>query len=172
MKATLRVVVRTEPIDLDRLARMQPYELQRLHQRLFKRAVPSGNSELARRRIAWHVQSEREGGLPESARQHALAIAKEASLRIHARQASTQSPLPHATVTGIVSDHDSRLPMPGSILIKEFRGQTFVVRVLDNGFECDRRRFTSLSAVAKEITGKKWNGFLFFGLTKGSSSGR
>jgi len=44
--------------------------------------------------------------------------------------------------------------------------------VLDNGFECDRRRFTSLSAVAKEITGKKWNGFLFFGLTKGSSSGR
>ncbi len=86
--------------------------------------VPSGNSELARRRIAWHIQAEREGGLPESARQHALAIAKEASLRIHVRRGSAKSPLPHATVTGIMSDHDSRLPMPGSVLMKEHRGKT------------------------------------------------
>jgi len=172
MNAKLRVVTRTEPIDLDRLARMQSSELQRLHQRLFGRAVPSGNSELARRRIAWHVQSEREGGLPESARQHALAIAKEASLRIHMRGASAGSPLPHATVTGIVSDYDSRLPMPGSILIKEYRGKTVVVRVLDTGFEYDGRRFASLSAIAKEVTGTKWNGFLFFGLVKESRGGR
>ena len=171
MKAALRVVTRTEPIDLDRLARMQPSELQRLHRRLFGLSVPSGNSELARRRIAWHVQAEREGGLPEPARLHALAIAKEASLRIHVRRGSA-SPLPHATVTGIVSDHDSRLPMPGSIVVKEYRGKTVVVRVLDTGFEYDGRRFASLSAIAKEITGTKWNGFLFFGLTKGGSGGR
>ncbi len=73
-------------------ARMQPAELQRLHLKLFGRAVPSGNSELARRRIAWHVQAEAEGGVPESARQHALAIAKEASLRIQLRRRVTDSP--------------------------------------------------------------------------------
>ncbi len=171
MNAKLRVVDRTEPVDLDRLARMQPEKLQGLHQKLFGRAVPSGNSELARRRIAWHAQSEREGGLPESARQHALAIAKEASLRIHVRRGGT-GPLPHATVTGIVSDHDSRLPMPGSVLIKEHRGKTVSVRVLDAGFEYDGRRFASLSAIAKAITGTKWNGFLFFGLAKESRGGR
>jgi hypothetical protein len=172
MNAKLRVVTRIESVDLDRLARMQSSELQRIHQRLFGCAVPSGNSELARRRIAWHVQSEREGGLPESARQHALAIAKEASLRIHVRRGSAGSPIPHATVTGIVSDHDSRLPMPGSVLIKEHRGKTVVVRVLDTGFEYDGQRFTSLSAIAKEVTGTKWNGFLFFGLVKESRGGR
>ena len=171
MNSRLQVVTRTEPIDLARLVRMEPSELQRLHQRLFGRAVPSGNSELARRRIAWHGQSEREGGLPESARQHALAISKEASLRTHMRSGAA-SPLPHATVTGIVSDHDSRLPMPGSIIIKEHRGKTLVVRVLDAGFEYDGCRFPSLSAIAKAITGTKWNGFLFFGLAKEPQRGR
>src|SRR5580658_1656563 len=107
MTAKLSVVARTEPVDLDRLARMQPDELQRLHHGLFGCAVLSGNSELARRRIAWRVQSEREGGLPESARQHALAIAKEASVRIQVRRGGT-GPLSHATVAGIVSNHDSR----------------------------------------------------------------
>ncbi len=82
MNAKLRVVTRTESVDLDRLGCMQPCELQRLYKRIFGRAIPSGSSEQARRKIAWHLQSEREGGLPESARQHALAIAKEASLRI------------------------------------------------------------------------------------------
>jgi Protein of unknown function (DUF2924) len=46
-----------------------------------------------------------------------------------------------------------------------------MVRVLDDGFEYDGRRFSSLSAIAKEITGTKWNGFLFFGLAKESKRG-
>lgn len=166
MKARLHVVSRAKPVDLDRLARVQPYELQRLYQKLFGRTVPSGNSELARRRIAWHVQAEREGGVPESARKHALAIAKEAGLRVQLRRGGANAAPNHATVTGIVSGHDSRLPMAGSIIVKEHRGKTLLVRVLDRGFEYDGRRFASLSAIAIDITGTKWNGFLFFGLTK------
>jgi hypothetical protein len=172
MNAKLRVVTRAEPVDLDRLARMQPDELQRLHRRLFGCTVPSGNSERARRRIARQVQAEREGGLPDSARQHALAIANEASLRIQVRRGGLESPLPRSTVSGIVSNHDSRLPMPGSIVVKEYHGKTLLVRVLDTGFEYDGRRFASLSAIAKEITGTKWNGFLFFGLAKEIPRGR
>jgi hypothetical protein len=38
--------------------------------------------------------------------------------------------------------------------------------VLDKGFEYDGRRFKSLSAIAQEATGSKWNGFLFFGLAE------
>ena len=166
MTPRLRVVSRAKPVDLDRIAQMQPRELQQLHQKLFGRAVPSGNSELARRRIAWHAQAEREGGLPESARKHAFAIAKEASLRIQLRRGTVDSAPSHTTVSEIVSSHDSRLPMSGSILVKEYQGKTLVVHVLDRGFEYDGRRFRSLSAIAKDITGTKWNGFLFFGLTK------
>ena len=35
-----------------------------------------------------------------------------------------------------------------------------------DGFEYDNRRFKSLSAIAREITGTKWNGFVFFGITR------
>jgi hypothetical protein len=158
-------------VDLDRLARATPSELQRFYRQIFGCDVPAGSTELARRKIAWHAQSWREGGLPESARKHALAIARESSLRIQMRRGSSELSLRHSTVTGIVSNHDSRLPMAGSIIVKEHRGKTLMVRVLDDGFEYDGRRFASLSAIAKEITGTKWNGFLFFGLPRESKRG-
>ena len=41
-----------------------------------------------------------------------------------------------------------------------------MVKVLDNGFEYEDRRFTSLSTIAGEITGTRWNGFAFFGLDR------
>jgi hypothetical protein len=62
--------------------------------------------------------------------------------------------------------------MPGSVIVKDHQGRTIVVRVLDHGFEYDGNRFASLSAIAGKITGTKWNGFLFFGLTKESRNGR
>ncbi len=174
MNTPLRIVSRPlqQTVDLHRLVRMQPSELQRLHRSIFGCDTPSGNPEQARRKIAWRIQSEREGGLPESARQHALAIARASSLRIRLNRRNPDSPLPHATVTGIVSDHDSRLPMPGSVIVKEHRGRRIIVRVLDSAFEYDGKRFRSLSAIAKEITGTKWNGMLFFGLANPRAHGR
>ena len=174
MNVKFQVVRRArESVDMDRLARIKPDELRRLHRKLFGCDLPFGNAEQARRKIAWRVQAEREGGLPESARKHALAIAREAGLRLRARLgAHRRGALANATVSQIVSDHDPRLPMPGSVIVKEYRGRTIEVHVLDSGFEYNGRRFTSLSALANEITGTKWNGMVFFGLTKGSSHGR
>jgi hypothetical protein len=162
------------PLDLDRLTRMRPDQLQRLHRKMFGCDVPSGNSEQVRRRIAWRVQAEREGGLPESARQHALALARESGTRIRVgiTQTRRQDRLQHATVTGLVSDHDPRVPMPGSVIVKEYHGKTIFVRVLASGFEWDGRRFASLSAIAQDITGTKWNGLAFFGLAKKRANGR
>ena len=162
-----------ESTDIDCLVRMTPQELQQLYIRIFGCNVPSGNSEQARRKIAWHVQAEREGGLPEPARQRALAIAKDSKLRIrvgiNVGRRSNGLPLEHATTTHVVSDHDSRLPMPGSVIVKKYKNQTIIVRVLGSDFEYDGRRFRSLSAIAREITGTKWNGFLFFGMAKGGA---
>ena len=155
MNAKLRIVKSESrgPVELARLARMRPNETQQLHRKMFGCYVPSGNSEQARRKIAWRLQAEREGGLPESARQHALAIARDSGLRIRARVTTRgRAQIGHATVTGLVSDHDSRIPMPGSVIVKEYRGRTIMVHVLDAGFESDGRRFASLSAIAKEVT--------------------
>jgi len=59
---------------------------------------------------------------------------------------------------------DSRLPMPGTILVREYKGCSVRVRVLEQGFEYARQTFRTLSAVAKAVTGTHINGFLFFKL--------
>jgi len=151
-------------------------ELRQVHRDLFGVDHPMPNAEHLRRRIAWHIQAKAEGGLPESTRQYALEIAREVGLRVrvcaNAVRRQNGVPVDQAVTTAIASIHDPRLPMPGSLLVKEFRNRTIVVKVLDEGFEYDGRRFASLSAIAKEITGTKWNGFLFFGLTKEGSLAR
>jgi len=160
---------------LDRLAQMGHQEIQQVFGDLFGCEIPSGNTEYARRKIAWHVQVGCEGGLPESARQHALAIARNSTLRLrigaNVDRRSNGLALEHTTTTQIVSDYDSRLPMAGSVLVKKYKGRTIIVNVLSAGFEYDGQRYTSLTAIANEITGTKWNGFAFFGLAKGAVRG-
>lgn len=53
---------------------------------------------------------------------------------------------------------------PGTQLIREWRGERHTVQVLDGGFEHDGIRYTSLSEVARSITGARWSGPRFFGL--------
>ena len=48
--------------------------------------------------------------------------------------------------------------------MRDYRGGTVVVRVLEDGFEYDGRFFHSLSPIAREVTGTNWNGFAFFQL--------
>ena len=61
---------------------------------------------------------------------------------------------------------DSRLPPPGTILTRKYKGQDLQVQVLAEGFLFQGQVFGSLSAVAKAITGSHCNGFLFFRLTQ------
>ena len=53
---------------------------------------------------------------------------------------------------------------PGSRLVREWRGKTHDVLVLEDGFEWNGERRRSLSAIAREITGTHWSGPRFFGL--------
>jgi hypothetical protein len=61
-------------------------------------------------------------------------------------------------------ERDPRLPKPGGILTRTFKGKEIKVEVLDAGFAYDGKTWRSLSAIAKEVSGTSWNGFLFFGL--------
>jgi hypothetical protein len=57
-------------------------------------------------------------------------------------------------------------PLAGTRLVREWGGVERHVTVLVDGFEYQGRRFKSLSAVAKAITGTQWNGPAFFGLRR------
>ena len=81
-------------------------------------------------------------------------------------------PLDQTVTTELVQMRDSRVPMPGCLIVKEYKAQSIIVRVLSDGIEYGGRRFTSLSAVANEITGTRWNGYAFFGLKKETKHAR
>jgi hypothetical protein len=55
---------------------------------------------------------------------------------------------------------------PGTKLIREWQGKTHSVLVLEDGFQWRGRRWRSLSAVAREISGTSWSGPRFFGLPR------
>ena len=56
--------------------------------------------------------------------------------------------------------------LTGTRLIREWKGVEYCCIVLDDGFECQGRKFSSLTSVANFITGTKWNGRVFWGLKK------
>jgi len=56
------------------------------------------------------------------------------------------------------------MPIAGTRLIREWRGVEHVVTVTSDGFEWQGRPYKSLSAIARAITGTRWNGWVFFGL--------
>jgi hypothetical protein len=55
-------------------------------------------------------------------------------------------------------------PIAGTRLIREYQGTEHWVTVLDDGYEYQGRPYKSLSAIARAITGTRWNGLVFFGL--------
>ena len=63
---------------------------------------------------------------------------------------------------GIRLDRDR--PITGTRLLREWQGVEYVVTVTAVGFEWQGRPYKSLSAIARAITGTRWNGWVFFGL--------
>ena len=65
-----------------------------------------------------------------------------------------------------VRQRDNRLPAPGSIITKTYRGKTIEVKVLENGFEYEGKVFKSISRGAMTIVKRQISGYVFFGLAK------
>lgn len=55
-------------------------------------------------------------------------------------------------------------PLAGTRLVREYQGIAHTVTVRADGFEYQGRRYKSLSAIARHITGTRWSGLLFFGM--------
>jgi len=149
------------------LKRMTVTELRAKHIEVFGESTRSGHKEYLIKRIAWRIQANAEGGLTERARRRAEELANDADLRTHAprRQANDDGSGITTTVT-VAFDHDPRLPLPGSILTRRYKDRDIVVKVRPKGFEWEGEIYRSLSAVAKAVTGKHWNGYHFFNLNQ------
>lgn len=127
---------------------------------LFGKPPRVRNASWLRRQIAWRLQADAFGGLPERARQRLEHLAAAIDLPIVAAAAPTK---PKRELTP--SDQPG-MPAIGTVLTREYRGKTLQVEVRADGVEWDGKVFSSLSAAAKAITGSTWNGKLFFGLTE------
>ena len=119
-------------------------------------------------RILWAVQRDAFGDISDAARNKALAIADDRDVRERfPRNRPVSAESGSSAVTIAYRPKDELLP--GTVLRRSYQGTDVRVLVLENGFEWKGQIFKSLSAVARTVTGTRWNGRLFFGLTKGGA---
>jgi len=111
------------------------------------------------RQVAWKLQERELGGLSERARTRLNELLAKIDLPLR------DAPQPARRPTA--SSPAARDLVPGTELTRKWRDQDIRVRVLDDGgFDWNGARYSSLSAVAKAITGASWNGRLFFNLVE------
>ena len=132
------------------LSRLPELDLSALRQQwraLYKTdASPHLSRDLLLRAVAYRIQEVAFGGLrPERQRQ----------LRQIAQRFNQ---------TGEIRQRPRLELKSGTRLVREWRGRTHEVLVLDDGFSWQGTHYRSLSAVARKITGTRWSGPLFFGL--------
>ena len=63
-------------------------------------------------------------------------------------------------------EQNQLLLKPGTRLVRDWQGERYSVLVQNSGYEYKNKIYSSLSQIASEITGTRWNGWVFFGLKK------
>jgi hypothetical protein len=156
-----------KPIEIEReiaaLQVMSTGQLCERYQELFGEPVRTRHKTYLVRKIAWKLQALAEGDLTERARRRAEELADDTEVRVMPPKAV---PKPLKVRTDIKVVGDPRLPQPGTALVRKYKGRQVQVLVLSDGFEFNGEKYSSLSAVAKKITGTHCNGFRFFNLEK------
>ena len=123
-------------------------ELKEQWRKLFDTEPPPYNRRFLESRLAYRIQELAYGGLkPQTiARLEALGEQLDGG---------------NITLRRIRGDDK---PIAGTRLIREWQGIEHTVTVLNDGYEWQGRPYQSLSAIARAITGTRWNGWVFFGL--------
>src|SRR5438270_6799887 len=138
--------------ELDRLPVMPIAGLRERYRELFRTEPPKAfGPDLLRRSITHRIQERAYGGLPASTKRLLDQLVKAAMAKPNGRLE-----LP-------------RRIKPGSELVRTWKRKTYRVMVMADGFAYDGKRFGSLSEIASEITGTRWNGPRFFGLRSASN---
>ena len=139
-----------EPI-LTRLAALKAMSVNELKtewQAMFDAPAPNNSRTFLESRLAYRIQELTYGGPDKQTRRLLDLLADEVE----------------GTLTRKSQIADPRNPVVGTKLIREWDGIAHTVTVLKDGFDWGGKRYKSLSAVARAITGTRWNGYRFFGL--------
>jgi hypothetical protein len=138
--------------DLDRLPTAPIADLRKRYRELFRTEPPKAfGPDLLRRSIAHRIQEKAYGGLSASTRRLLDQLVKAAMAKPNSRLK-----LP-------------RRIKPGSELVRTWKGKSYRVMVMADGFAHGGKTFANLSEIATEITGTRWNGPRFFGLRSTSN---
>ncbi len=121
--------------------------------RLFRAQAPRVSRDLLVRGLAYRLQELQLGGLSKATRRKLATLAKELE------------------ASGSLSPATSPQLRPGARLVREWRGRTHTVAVVEDGFEYAGTVYGSLTKIAQTITGAHWSGPRFFGLIESNVSG-
>jgi hypothetical protein len=130
------------------LRKMSVVELKQRWEVLFGTVAPNNSRSYLEVRLGNRIQELMLGGLSRDTRRVLDLLVKELEGKNTRKAIMT----------------DPRKPIPGTRLLREWDGAEHSVTVLRDGFDWQGRKFKSLSAVARAITGTQWNGYRFFGL--------
>lgn len=130
------------------LKRMTVIELKAKWDTIFDTPAPNNSRGYLELRLGYRIQELTLGGLSRETRRTLDLLADEIEGRIGRK--------------AIIAD--SRNPVVGTRLVREWDGVEHTVTVMKDGFDWQGRKFKSLSAVARAIAGTQWNGYRFFGL--------
>ena len=136
---------------LARLAALKDMSVKQLKaewEKLFETEAPNNSRSFLEQRLVYRIQELTFGGLSKPVRQLLDALADEVEGK--------------KVRKSVIAD--PRNPVIGTRLVREWNGTEHVITVLKDGFDWQGRRYKSLSAIARDITGTQWNGYRFFGL--------
>ena len=139
------------------------------YREVFGEDTKARNKQWLIKRIAWKLQANEEGDISERARKLAMEIAQSSDIRTSAPKIRTRPiEATFETATTIITPPaDGRLPVAGTVLMKNYKGRSIQVRVLPNSFEYEGEQYKTLTSIARIVTGQKnINGFQFFKLGK------
>ena len=147
--------------EIAKLQRMPVADLQAEWIRLYGEPTRSRNRRFLFRRLAWRIQELQHGGLNDAAQNRIDELAPK----------FTRARTPAAAPTTLPGEHrprrDPRLPSPGTLIVKTYKGRELRIVVRDDGLELDGMMYATATALAKAVTGSKSiNGNLFLGITK------
>jgi Protein of unknown function (DUF2924) len=123
-------------------------DLKRRWRDLFETEPPPYNRRLLESRLAYRIQELAYGGLKPETVERLDALAEDLA----------------GGDPGKRRRPAKDRPVSGTRLIREWKGVEHCATVCDDGYEYQGRSYQSLSAIARAITGTRWNGWVFFGL--------
>ena len=125
-------------------------DLKKQWRDLFDSEPPPYNRRFLESRLAYRIQELAYGGLKPATVKRLERLGEELDGGDRAKSRKR-------------ADHSDK-PITGTRLLREWNGVEHVVTVLAEGYEWQGRPYKSLSAIARAITGTRWNGLVFFGL--------